>query len=199
MKSSTKVQRRACRSLLSGETVVAEQVYGYVRSGLRLQRKQNQNKHLFAPPPPRFLNYRVGPRGAAHARQGTALPVARKYVGKISATATTIADANQSKQLRRSSTAPPANQRQAVVLPGPPSQISKSALWFPAFLFVGPVMLVKSLVEALTRRRGYRERTAWSVPRTIKAPPLQATNLNTVTRTGKHQHSQITGQSATSG
>lgn len=29
-------------------------------SGIRLQRKHNQNKHLFAPPLRRFLNYRVG-------------------------------------------------------------------------------------------------------------------------------------------
>lgn len=91
--------RRVCRSLFSKSNKFTAML---ARSGLPLQRKQNQNKHLFAPPPRRFLNYRVGPRGAAHARQGTVPPLVRKYVGKIFAAAKTIADTNQSRQLRGS-------------------------------------------------------------------------------------------------
>lgn len=75
----------------------------FAPSGLLLQRKQNQNKHLFAPPLLRFLKYRVGPRGTAHARQSTAPPLSRKYVGNSFAAATTIAGTNQSKRLRGSS------------------------------------------------------------------------------------------------
>lgn len=66
----------------SSPSLRVRQVDCCARSGLLLQRKQNQNKHLFAPPPRRFLNYRVGPRGTAHAHQSTAPPLARKYVGK---------------------------------------------------------------------------------------------------------------------
>ncbi|CAD7682074.1 unnamed protein product [Nyctereutes procyonoides] len=81
-----------CRSLLSKSNKL---IATLARSGLLLQRKQNQNKHLLAPPPRRFLNYRVGPRGAAHATWA-----------KFYAAATTIEGTNQSRRLRRSSMTP---------------------------------------------------------------------------------------------
>lgn len=98
-----KAQQRVCRSLLSKSNKF---IATLAPSGLLLQKKQDQNKHRFAPPPRRFLNYRVGPLGAAQARQDTAPPLARKYVGKIFTAATTIAGTNQSKQLRGSSMTP---------------------------------------------------------------------------------------------
>lgn len=112
-----KTPRRVCRSLLSKSNRLTAML---ARSGLPLQRKQNQNKHLFAPPPRRFLNYRVGPRGAAHARRGTAPPLLRKYVGKIFTAAKTIAGTNQSKQLR-GSTITPTGQSEASDRPPVPS------------------------------------------------------------------------------
>lgn len=115
VKSKMKARRQVCRSLLSESSE-----FTAAPSGLLLQRKQDQNKHLFAPPPRRFLNYRVGPRGAAHARQNAAPPLARNYVGKIAAAATTIADTNQSKELRGSSMTL-AGQSEACARPPVPS------------------------------------------------------------------------------
>ncbi|XP_027464370.1 uncharacterized protein LOC113930934 [Zalophus californianus] len=125
------------------------------RSGLLLQRKQNQNKHLFAPPPRRFLNYRVGPRGAAHARQGTAPPLVRKYVGKIFAAATTIAGTNQSGQLRGCSMMP-TGQSDASDRPPVPSVSDFSQSRHPRSLPSFSSALLRSpLLSAVTRRRGY--------------------------------------------
>lgn len=109
---------------MSEPSLQVQQIYCYACSGLLLQRKQNQNKHLFAPPPRRFLHYRVGPRGAAHARQGTAPPLARKYVGKIAAAATTIANTNQLSSCVGPRRRPRANHRRVLALRCPPSQIS---------------------------------------------------------------------------
>lgn len=101
VKSKVKAARR-----VSSPTLGVRLVDCYALSGLPVPGRQNQNKHLFAPPPRRFLNYRVGSRGAAQARQSTAPPLARKYVGKILAAATTIAGTNLSKWLRGSSLTP---------------------------------------------------------------------------------------------
>lgn len=79
VKSSGTVRRRIGRSLVSLQGRPSSLLPG---SGIRLQRKHNQNKHRFAPPLRRFLNYRVGLPGCAHAQQDAAPPPARKYVGK---------------------------------------------------------------------------------------------------------------------
>lgn len=60
MRSSRMVQRRICRSFFS---LQVQPSLLLPCSGIQLQRKHNQNKHLFAPPLHRFLNYRVGPPG----------------------------------------------------------------------------------------------------------------------------------------
>lgn len=61
VKSNGMVQRRIGRSLFFSLQVQPSLLLPF--SGIRLQRKHNQNKYLFAPPPRRFLNYRVGPPG----------------------------------------------------------------------------------------------------------------------------------------
>lgn len=127
VKSKTKAQRQVCRSLLSKSNE-----FTAARSDLLPQRKQNQNKHLFAPPPRRFLNYRVGPRGAAHARQGAALPLVPNYVGKISAAATTIADTNQSKELRGSLMTPAGQSETSACPPVPSVSNFKVGTLFPS-------------------------------------------------------------------
>lgn len=60
VKSNRMVQRQICRSLFS---LQVQPSLLLPCSGIRLQRKHNQNKRLFAPPLRRFLNYRVGPPG----------------------------------------------------------------------------------------------------------------------------------------
>ncbi|XP_030662694.1 uncharacterized protein LOC115833263 [Nomascus leucogenys] len=132
----------------------------------------------------RFLHYRVGPPGAAHARQGTAPPLARKYVGKIAAAATTIANTNQLSSCVGPRRRPRANHRRVLALRCPPAQISvKVDTLVPSLSPRRSRLALHFSPQALIRRRRYCGRTAWPVPRTTgKTPPLQASNLNAVSR-----------------
>lgn len=69
VKSSGTVQRRIGRSLVSLRGRPSSLLPG---SGIRLQRKHNQNKPRFAPPLRGFFNYRVGLPGCAHAQRDAA-------------------------------------------------------------------------------------------------------------------------------
>lgn len=193
------VQAEGTATNLSSPSLQVQQVDCYARSGLLLQRKQNQNKHLFAPPPRRFLNYRVGPRDAAHARQGTAPASLSEVRGQnlrrrhnnyghqpIKAAAWVFDDAHGPIRGQRSPSRALRLKFQ-----------SKSAPLFLAFLLVGPVLLFTSLPEALTRRQEYCDRTAWPAPRTVilKAPPFQASNLAAVSRTDENVNTPRAQQS----
>lgn len=183
VKSKVKAARGVRRRLLSEfGKLIAMLVLAFCFKG------NNQNKHLFAPPPRRFLNYRVGPQDTAHARQSAAPPLARKYVGKIFAAATTIAGINQSKRLCGFSLTP---KGQSEAGDCPPRALrlrfqSKSATLFLR-LFIAAVPLLTSNPEDLTCRLVYCDRIVWSALYTtvLKAPPSQAPYLAAVSRTDR--------------
>ena len=139
------------------------------------------------PAPSQVLELPGGARGVAQARRGTAPPLARKYVGKIFAAATTIEGTNQSKRLRGSSMMP-TSQSEANDRPPLPSVSDFSQSRHPCSLPFLSVQLCCCLPEALTRRRGHCNRTAWPAPRTtvFKSPPFRASNLAPVSRTDEN-------------
>lgn len=183
VKSKVKAARRVQRRLLSEfGKLIAMLVLAFCFKG------NNQNKHLFAPPPRRFLNYRVGPRGTAHARQSTAPPLARKYVGKnlrcrhnncehqpIEAAAWVLADAQGPVRGERSP------------FPCPPSQISVKV----GNLVPWPFRRCRPALDLYTResdcRLVYCDRIVWSALYTTvsKAPPSQAPYLAAVSQTDR--------------
>lgn len=139
------------------------------------------------PAPSQVLELPGGARGVAHARRGTAPPLSRKYVGKIFTAATTIAGTNQSKRLRGSSVMP-TGQSEANNRPPLPSVSDFSQSRHPRSLpFLSSSPSCSSLPEALTRKRGYCNWTAWPAPHTtvLKSPPFQASNLAAVSRTDR--------------
>lgn len=175
---------------VSSPAVGVRQVDCYALSGLPFPGRQNQNKHLFAPPPRRFLNYRVGSRGAAQARRSTAPPLARKYVGKILAAATTIAGTNLSKWLRGSSLTP---KGQSEVSDRPPvpsvsdfSQCRCPGSW-PFFCPRRPALdfFPRSFDSqaAAQPQAGQPDLPRGST--VLKAPPFQASNLAAVSWTDR--------------
>lgn len=94
VKSDRMVQRQICRSLFSLQVQPSLLI---PCSGIRLQRKHNQNKRLFAPPLRRFLNYRVGPPGlCACARKHS--PASCSEVRGQNARRGAIADTSQLKK-----------------------------------------------------------------------------------------------------
>lgn len=99
MKSNRMVLRQICRSLFS---LQVQPNLLLPCSGIRLQRKYNQNKHLFAPPLRRFLNYRVGPPGLCARATGHNPASCSEVRGQNLRRAYT----NQSKKQRQALTTP---------------------------------------------------------------------------------------------
>lgn len=176
-----KAPRRACRSLCSKSSKLL------LRSFRPSASKETEPKQApLRPAPSQVLELPGGAPGVAHARRGTAPPLVRKYVGKIFAAATTIASTNQSKRLRGSSMTATGQSEANVRPPCPPSQISVNVgTLVPCLSFRRPVPLLTSLPGALTRRRGFCDRTVWRSPRAtiLKSPPFRASNLAAVSRT----------------
>lgn len=183
VKSNGMVQRRIGRSLFS---LQVQPSLLLPCSGIRLQRKHNQNKYLFAPPSRRFLNYRVGPPGLCACTTAHS-PASCSEVRGQNARRGDNCRRQPIEEVRKALTTS-TSQSGLSDHSSPPSQISKSATFFPGSLFGSRSILY------FPRGSNPQVSALW-INRVVclghnKIRLFKDSIWNSVTLTGKYQHSQ---------